>query len=102
MPSSSSRSRDCADPLKQGGLATQQADVAAADIAVLAGADIDVKPYEPILHGLLLTGDEPLYMRRRMLMPLSSEVSAGFLWWPAHKIAGRHIGPYLATLDSSR
>jgi sulfide:quinone oxidoreductase len=88
--------------LKQGGLATQQADVAAADIAVLAGTEIDVKPYEPMLHGLLLTGDEPLYLRRSMLMPLSSEASAGFLWWPAHKIAGRHIGPYLSTLDAAR
>jgi sulfide:quinone oxidoreductase len=88
-------------PLKQGGLATQQADVAAADIAVLAGAQIDVKPYLPVLRGLLLTGEEPAYLQRRLRAPLSSEVSSDFLWWPAHKVAGRHLGPYLASLVDS-
>jgi sulfide:quinone oxidoreductase len=88
-------------PLKQGGLATQQADVAAADIAVLAGAEIDVKPYRPVLRGLLLTGEEPAYLQRRLRAPLSSEVSSDFLWWPAHKIAGHHLGPYLASLADS-
>jgi sulfide:quinone oxidoreductase len=89
-------------PLRQGGLAAQQADVAAADIAVLAGADIEPEPYRPVLRGLLLTGDEPAYLQRRMRMPLSSEVSSSFLWWPAQKVVGRHLGPYLASLEGSK
>jgi sulfide:quinone oxidoreductase len=89
-------------PLKQGGLATQQADVAAADIAVLAGAQLEVQPYRPVLHGLLLTGEEPAYLQRHMRMPLSSEVSSRFLWSPPDKVAGRHLGPYLASLEAAR
>jgi sulfide:quinone oxidoreductase len=88
-------------PLRQGGLAAQQADVAAADIAVeAAGAAIDVKPYRPRLRGLLLTGAEPLFLERRPPAPSTSEASDQFLWWPPHKVVGRYLGPYLATLGA--
>jgi sulfide:quinone oxidoreductase len=86
-------------PLKQGGLTAQQADVAAADIAArVAGADVDVRPYEPRLQGLLLTGGDPLYLERRPHAPPASEASEKFLWWPPHKVVGRHLGPYLDSL----
>ena len=49
-------------PLKQGGLAAQQADAVAEVIAV--GVDIDPQPFRPILRGLLLTGGPPRYLRR--------------------------------------
>jgi len=89
-------------PLKQGGVAAQQADVAAADIAVeVAGAEVPVRPYNPKLQGMLLTGEDPLYLERRPHAPPSSEASSDFLWWPAHKIVGRHLGPYLASLGAS-
>src|SRR4051812_16622598 len=45
-----------AGPIKQGGLATQQADAAAEAIAAEAGADLEPRPYRPVLRGLLLTG----------------------------------------------
>jgi sulfide:quinone oxidoreductase len=87
-------------PVKQGGLAAQQADVAAADIAAaMAGVDIDVRPYEPKLQGLVLTGDEPLFLERRPGAPPESEASTEFLWTPPHKIAGRYLGQYLDTLE---
>jgi sulfide:quinone oxidoreductase len=90
-----------ARPLKQGGLAAQQADVAAADIAALVGgADVRVRPYNPTLRGLLLTGAEPVYLERRPHAPPESQASDEFLWWPAHKVAGRHVAPYLASLAS--
>jgi sulfide:quinone oxidoreductase len=89
-------------PLKQGGLAAQQADVAAADIAARAGAAVDVAPYQPSLQGLLLTGDEPVYLERRPHAPPSSRASSAFLWWPAHKVVGRHLGPYLESLGGPR
>jgi sulfide:quinone oxidoreductase len=86
-------------PVKQGGLAAQQADVAAAGIAAtVAGAAVAVRPYEPKLQGKLLTGAEPVYLERRRNAPPESEASDDFLWWPPHKIAGRHLGPYLASL----
>jgi sulfide:quinone oxidoreductase len=49
-----------ADSLKQGGLASQQADVAAAFIASDAGAECDTPLYEPDLRAVLLTGSEPV------------------------------------------
>lgn len=91
-----------ARPLKQGGLAAQQADVAAADIAAqVADTDIAVRAYDPKLRGLLLTGGDPVYLERRPGAPPASEASGEFLWWPPHKVVGRHIGPYLASIAAS-
>ena len=89
-------------PLKQGGLAAQQADVAAAGILALAGARIDVKPYRPVLRGLLLTGQDPEYLERRPSAPPSSAASSDFLWWPPQKVAGRYFAPYLESLGAAR
>ena len=43
-------------PIKQGGLAAQQAGAAAESIAAEAGADIEPQPFRPVLRGVLLTG----------------------------------------------
>jgi len=89
-------------PIKHGGLATQQADVAAADIAArFAGSSTPVHPYRPQLRGLLLTGADPVFLERRPGAPSRSEASSQFLWWPAHKVAGRHLAPYLARLGAA-
>ena len=50
-------------PVKFGGLAAEQADAAAADIAADAGAVVERKPFRPVLRGRLLTGSGPRYMR---------------------------------------
>ena len=42
--------------VKQGGIAAQQADVAAAAIAAAAGASVTPQRFQPVLRGLLLTG----------------------------------------------
>ncbi len=44
-------------PVKQGGIAAQQADVAAAAIAAELGADVEPEPFDPILRGTLWTGE---------------------------------------------
>jgi len=83
-------------PVKQGGLATQQADAAAESIAAAAGAPIEPKPFTPVLRGLLLTGLSPRYLRAE-LGKRSSTTDTEPLWWPPAKIVGRHLAPFLAS-----
>jgi sulfide:quinone oxidoreductase len=89
-------------PIKQGGIATQQADVAAEGIAAGLGAQMQPAAFEPLLKGLLLTGVAPLYMRAGAGAESSAggEVATNALWWPPTKIAGRYLGPYLAFASS--
>lgn len=96
-------------PVKQGGLATQQADAAAATIAYELGALDEPRPFAPVLRGLLLTGGAPLYLRAELdpkrgrpsgearHRRLAGEVSTRALWWPPGKVAGRYLAPYLST-----
>jgi sulfide:quinone oxidoreductase len=44
-------------PVKQGGVAAELADVVATSISALVGAEVEAVPFEPVLRGLLLTGD---------------------------------------------
>ena len=55
-------------PVKQGGIATQQADVAAEAIALELGCDVEANPLDPVLRGILWTGIEaplPVRLARR-------------------------------------
>jgi sulfide:quinone oxidoreductase len=85
-------------PVKQGGVASQQADAAAEAIAARAGADVDPQPFRPVLRGLLLTGSTPRYMRAEVSGGRGEQwrVSDHALWWPPSKIAGKRLAPYLA------
>ena len=85
-------------PIKQGGIATQQADAAAEAIAARVGADVEPRPFRPILRGMLLTGATPRYLRADVSGTAgdSSLTSEQALWWPPSKIAGRWLAPYLA------
>lgn len=85
-------------PLKQGGIATQQADAAAETIAAELGFDVNPAPFRPVLRGLLLTGRAPRYLRAEVLSGRASRSSAEeeAIWWPPAKIAGRRLGPFLA------
>ena len=83
-------------PIKQGGLATQQADAAAEHIAHSLGAAVPVEPFRPVLRGKLLTGDESMSLRADVAGGGGEpEVSADYLWWPSHKIAARYLSPFL-------
>jgi sulfide:quinone oxidoreductase len=93
--------------VKQGGLAAQEPDAAAEAIAALAGADLEPRPFHPVLRGVVLTGRGRQWIR--------SDVESGetdvahdegsaerhALWWPPTKIAGRYLSPYLAALAGS-
>jgi sulfide:quinone oxidoreductase len=83
-------------PIKQGGIATQQADAAAESIAARAGAPIEPRPFTPVLRGLLLTGLTPRYLRTEA-GSVRSVVDTEPLWWPPAKIVGRHLAPFLAS-----
>ena len=97
-------------PLKQGGLACQQADAAAETIAAELGVALEPAPFRPVMRGLLLTGGAPLYLRS-VLTPAGEPAGGGArragrptsaagrraLWWPPGKIAGRYLASLLAT-----
>jgi sulfide:quinone oxidoreductase len=83
-------------PVKQGGLAAQQADAVAAHLAARHGARVDAAPFRPVLRGMLLTGGEPRFMRSDVPGTDPDVRSAWYpLWWPPTKIAGRYLAPYL-------
>jgi sulfide:quinone oxidoreductase len=89
-----------AQPIKQGGLASQQADAAAADIARHAGAPTRPRPFRPVLRGLLRTVNGPLYLRRALSADDGgTTVSDEPLWWPPSKVASRRLAAHLARLD---
>jgi sulfide:quinone oxidoreductase len=86
-------------PVKQGGIAAQQAEVAAEAIAAEAGADLTPRPFRPVLRGLLLTGMEPSYLRRELTKgEETSWASSDPLWWPPAKIVGHYLAPFLGAL----
>jgi sulfide:quinone oxidoreductase len=82
-------------PVKQGGIAAQQADAVAGAIASDLGTHIRPRGFRPVLRGLLLTGGTPRFLHadpdRR-----SSLAATQPLWWPPGKIVGRYLSPFLA------
>jgi sulfide:quinone oxidoreductase len=89
---------DCTNfPIKQGGLGTQQADAVAELIAERTGAAVEPQPFRPVLRGKLFTDMDSIF--------LSAPVAGGggegeskpdTMWWPAHKVAGKYLAPYLS------
>ena len=89
-------------PVKQGGLAAQQADAVAAHIAADVGAPVMPAPFRPVLRGMLLTGGDPSFLRTHDVADPDEGISSlAPLWWPPTKIAGRYLGPYLFGGDAS-
>jgi sulfide:quinone oxidoreductase len=91
-------------PVKQGGLAAQQADAVAETIAASVGADVDPQPFRPILRGLLLTGGPARYLRADLSGRAGddSTISGEALWWPPDKVSGRYLAPYLSSQVGDR
>lgn len=87
-------------PVKQGGLASQQADAAAESIAGVAGVELEPRPYRPVLRGMMLVGRGQEWMRHQPAGGGGEGIAVRrALWWPPTKIAGRYLSPYLAALD---
>jgi sulfide:quinone oxidoreductase len=96
-------------PIKQGGIATQQADLVAHQVAARAGARVDALPSaERVLRTRLLGADGPLYLRATVDgegRPLPArdgapEVSRDPEWWPPAKLFGRYLTPWMAAAEA--
>ncbi|MGA8338264.1 MAG: FAD-dependent oxidoreductase [Solirubrobacteraceae bacterium] len=91
-------------PIKQGGLAAQQADVVAQAIAAGLGVPVKQVPAPRVLHARLLGGEPPVFLRtefdwtgqptRAALVRADDEDTA-----KAAKVFGRYLLPYVETLE---
>jgi sulfide:quinone oxidoreductase len=92
-------------PVKQGGVATQQADVAAEAIAAELGCDVEAEPLDPVLRGVLWTGAKPLYLSGHLLGGHGETSTAGDQppWEGAGegKIVSRYLTRFLREVDRS-
>ena len=83
-------------PVKQGGIACQQADAIAELLAAAAGAPVQHQPFAPVLRGRVLTGDGAQYLEHALHGgdgegPDSERQD----WSAAHKVDGRYLTPWL-------
>jgi sulfide:quinone oxidoreductase len=87
-------------PVKQGGIAAEQANVAVATLLADLGFEVEARPLHPVLRGRLDTGSPRRFLRRDLddTHGESAAVAEVPLWWPGAKIFGRHLAPFLAAL----
>ena len=84
-------------PIKQGGIATQQADAAAEHIAGRLGASLEPSEFAPVLRGQLITGADSLNLSHELVGGHGEgHASLDYLWWPPGKIASRYLGAWIA------
>ena len=88
-------------PVKHGGVAAQQADAAAEAIAALAGAAVEPQPFHPVIHGILLSLQKPLYLSAHLTggHGSSSQISDTPSWGHPAKISAKYLAPYLEQRD---
>jgi sulfide:quinone oxidoreductase len=92
-------------PVKQGGIATQQADAAAESIAAELGCEVAANPLDPVLRGILWTGAKPRYLFGWLGGGHGeTSVASERPPWPIDnpsKLIGRYLTPFLADLEAS-
>jgi len=90
-------------PVKQGGIATQQADVAAEAIALELGCEVEANPLDPVLRGVLWTGSKPRYLFGWLGGGHGeTSIASDRPPWPIDnpsKLIGRYLTPFLAGLE---
>jgi sulfide:quinone oxidoreductase len=88
-------------PVKQGGLATQQADTIAETLAAELGAPVQSTGFQPTLRAVLYGGRDTRYLHAELgdTLEESSTVSESPLWPESSKLVGRYLAPYLDALD---
>jgi len=92
-------------PVKQGGIATQQADAAAEAIAADLGCDAEANPLDPVLRGILWTGSKPRYLFGWLGGGHGeTSVASDRPPWPIDnpsKLIGRYLTPFLAEVGEA-
>jgi sulfide:quinone oxidoreductase len=90
-------------PVKQGGIATQQADCAAEAIAADLGVDLAPRPFDPVLRATLWTGEEPQYLYGKLAGGFgeTSVFSDHAVWEHEGKIVGRYLAPFLNSIPGA-
>ncbi|HET7119915.1 MAG TPA: FAD-dependent oxidoreductase [Solirubrobacterales bacterium] len=90
-------------PVKQGGIATQQADVAVEAIAAELGCDLEPAALDPVLRGILWTGAKPRYLFGWLAGGHGeTSVASERPPWPIDnpsKLIGRYLTPFLAEVS---
>ena len=92
-------------PVKQGGIAAQQADVAATAIAHDVGVEVEPLPFDPVLRGVLWTGAQPRYLYGHLTggHGESSTLAEVPPWpQPEEKIVGKYLSGFLAASHDGR
>jgi sulfide:quinone oxidoreductase len=92
---------DCTNyPIKQGGLAAQQADLVVEGLVARLQGRPEPDPPIPMLRGVLLSGEGRSFLRRpEDIDDAEGLISGQALWWPPSKIAGRYLAPSLGFAD---
>jgi sulfide:quinone oxidoreductase len=85
-------------PIKQGGIAAQQAEVAAGVIAARAGAPVVPEPFDPVIEARLFTGRALLHLRSQMKTGVgeTSFASSDAHWDLSSKISAPRLSAYLS------
>ncbi len=79
-------------PVRQAGIAAQQARVVAASIAAEAGVEVASEPFRPVVRGML---------RSRTATSTgesgngSGPSGSALLWWPPEQLAGEHLSAHI-------
>ena len=83
--------------VKHGGIAAQQADVAAEAIAALAGAPIEPREFDPLVQAVLHGGDEPMHLSARITGSQASATETGDAptWTPPSMLTAKYLTPFL-------
>jgi sulfide:quinone oxidoreductase len=84
-------------PVRQGGVASQQAAVAALSVARELGADLDPEPLSAVVRGVLPVSDGRLWLEHD-LKSGTARASREPLWDPPHRIAGVRLPALLERL----
>jgi sulfide:quinone oxidoreductase len=84
-------------PVKHGGIAAQQADTAARSIVALAGGRVKPQTFDPVLEGVLITGDQPIRLRAHLAGGHGSDLllTGAPVATSTPKISARYLNQYL-------
>jgi sulfide:quinone oxidoreductase len=92
-------------PLKQAGIAAQQADAAAQSIAARAGAPVVPEPFSPTLRAGLNTGRGVIDLRDTVTgeaLESTPTLSRRALWSPPTKVVATYLSSYLDEVERAR